>query len=343
MAKTLLTRSAGIVVMTALLLLAIGASQASAATSYVPSGSFGNGAGGAPSAEDGMFDRPKRVAVDHDNGHVYVVDADNDRIQVFAVDGSSASYLTEITGLDDPYGVAIDQSASPISVYVSDAGNNRVLKLDSDGAATPAFTPDAGFGVAQGTGATRVGDFHADVEVDPSTGELLVADPADDVIQRYAAADGSFVDAFNGAGSPDGSFTGLEDVATDGAHVYAVDSRGGPATDGNPSRTEQFSAGGAHEQTLRPLQAEGDGLVAVDPGTSNLLVGDVRFFSPRVHVFDGATHLTSINVPSTAQLTGLAVDGATTGRLYAAGDDPFCDGACGEIGVKVLEPAESRT
>lgn len=315
------------------------ASSAPAATSYVPDSSIGSG----PGSGQSEFAQSQRIAVDRGSGDVYVVDAGNDRVQVFSASGA---YLTEIGGLDEPFGIAIDQSASPISVYVADAGNLRIAKLDSDGAATPSFTLDASFVIPAGAGASKVGDFHAPLAVDPANGDLFVADRADNQIQRYSA-DGTFEDAANGADSPDGAFAHLEDVAIGNGHLYVVDARGGAAGDGNPSRVLQLSLGGDFEQTLRPLteEGQGDGLVAVDPNNGNVLVGDVRGFSANVHVFDSTgQRLTTRSVASPlgespTRLTGLAVDGSTTEALYAAGDD-LCEGACGPIAVQVLAPAE---
>ncbi len=318
-------------VVAALIAMFAFADAAYAATGYVPSGTFGSG----PGAGSGEINTPRRIAVDQNSGDVYVVDSANNRVEAF---DSAGAYLTEISGLDDPYGIAIDQSASPIALYVSVAG--EILKLDSNGAPTPTFAADPGFtSPAAGTGSSKVGNFHAPLAVDPASGDLFVADRADNLIQRYTDA-GVFVDAFNGADSPDGAFTGLEDIAAASGHVYVADARGGAATDGNPSRVLQFSTSGPFEQGLRPLTGEGDGLLAVDPNNGNVLIGDVRGFGARIHVFDASGKRLATLTMNTALLTGLAVDGAGNEDLYAAADDPYCGGACGPIGIQVLAPAQ---
>jgi hypothetical protein len=339
MTKTLRTSGSRAALLTIALILVFGASQALAATGYSPQGSFAGG----PGSGTGELATPERIAVDWDGGDVYVVDSANDRVQVFEVGGASATYLTQFAGFDEPYGIAIDQSASPISIYVSDAANDRIVKLDSNGADTPVFTPDAGFtSPALGGAAGEVGDFHADVEVDPANGDLLVADPSDNLVQRYSA-DGTFLSSFDGTDTPDGAFTGLVDMAVDDGTIYVLDSQGGSPADGNPSRVLELDALGAYQDTVRPLSATGDGYLAVDPNNSNLLVGNAQPFGNRIDVFNGGSHVTGFNPPGIAQYTGLAVDGATTGRAYAVSDDPFCGGVCGTVGVNLLDPVETAT
>jgi DNA-binding beta-propeller fold protein YncE len=74
----------------------------------------------------GQFDFPPGVAVDA-AGHVYVTDANNDRIQKFTGNGtfltawgSAGSGLGE---LSFPIGIAVDGNGD---VYVVDTGNERI-------------------------------------------------------------------------------------------------------------------------------------------------------------------------------------------------------------------------
>ncbi|HYH53615.1 MAG TPA: hypothetical protein VD761_05745 [Solirubrobacterales bacterium] len=317
------------------------ADTADAATGYGSTGAFGSG----PGAGNGEFTGPGRIAVDEDNGNVYVVDRGNDRIQVFGPDGSAASFLTEVTGFDDPYGIAIDQSASPIAIYVSDAGANRIVKLVSDGAATPSFSDSPGFSSPlPGAGAGRLGSFMSPLAVDPKSGDLLVADTGKDLVQRFNS-NGGFEFDINGEGAPDGPFVGLEDIASNSdGDIFVIDGPPGGPKGGQPSRLERYSSSGQHEATLRTLQNEGDGLLALDPDGDSLVVADVRDFSSRIHIVDQTTgeRLAAAGVGA-AEITGAAIDGSTTGRLYLATDDRFCGGGCGPIATLVFEPFELPT
>ncbi|HEY6781437.1 MAG TPA: hypothetical protein VI111_10805, partial [Thermoleophilaceae bacterium] len=336
-------RGAALAVALIALCLLLGGAEARAATGYTQAGSFtGTPSLGCPSALAGELCSPQRVAVDADNGQVYVVDSANDRVQIFEPDGGSLAYVAEITGLDDPYGIAIDQTAAPISVYVSLAGTHEIVKLDSNGAATPTFSASGSFvSPAAGAGSGKLGSFRSPLAVDPTDQTLLVADTGKNLVQRFGA-NGAFVSDFDGSGSPDGVFAHLEDVAVSAAgQVFVADAQGGAAGDGSPSRVDRFSAAGAHQASVRALQAEGDGLIALDAASDTIVVGDARGFSgASLRVLDASTldRIVTISVPGAAKLTGLAVDPGASGRLYAVSDDPFCGGACGPIGIQVFQP-----
>src|SRR5690606_21945023 len=81
-------------------------------------GSYGNG--------EGQFKDPRDVAVDRD-GHIYVADTGNHRIQKF---NASMEYVTEWSIAGNPSGIDVDRLGN---VYVTDSDNHRVLKFDSVG------------------------------------------------------------------------------------------------------------------------------------------------------------------------------------------------------------------
>ena len=77
---------------------------------------------------------PSGVAVDN-GGNVYVADSRNDRVQVFASDGTFIRKWGS-TGQGSgqfwlPSGIAVDSQGN---VYVADCGNDRIQKFTSDGA-----------------------------------------------------------------------------------------------------------------------------------------------------------------------------------------------------------------
>jgi DNA-binding beta-propeller fold protein YncE len=116
------------------------------------------------------------VAVDPNNGNVYVVDGGDDKVEQF---GSGGNYLSQFgTGgigngqLDVPSGVAVDSAGA---VDVVDRGNNRVEQFDALGNYVSQFT----------TGATP--DQHPfGVAIDPSTQDLYVTDDGHDEVEKFA-------------------------------------------------------------------------------------------------------------------------------------------------------------
>jgi DNA-binding beta-propeller fold protein YncE len=88
---------------------------------------------------DGQFQEPWGVAVDQE-GHVYVADTWNHRIQKFTLDGkflakwgffaTTDGQLGQPVAMWGPRAIAIDSQGN---VYVTDTGNKRVQKFDPDG------------------------------------------------------------------------------------------------------------------------------------------------------------------------------------------------------------------
>lgn len=333
-------------------------SQAQAADQfYLHAGSFaGEGSG------DGELSAPGRVAIDSDSGDVYVADRGNDRIEVYGAEAGGGTYLTQFgAGLDAPFGIAIDQGSG--DVYVTDSGNSRIVKYNSDGAAVPTFTIDAGFtSPALGTAANQIGDFEADIAVDPTSGDLLVADAANNLVKRFSSS-GAHLANFGGSDSPDGAFTGLLDldVAPNG-DIVVLDSQGpvfvhcggepDPCPGNNffnaaPSRVERFSPAGVHAGTVVPLASEGNGLVAVDPNNSQIVVGMVNpqeTSNVKVYRADGVRITTFTTKTERTGMAGLAVAGAPGERLYVVTDkvvQEFNESVFGAVGVEAYDPVNA--
>ncbi len=102
---------------------------------FSPSGEFLFEWGGHGS-EPGQFIRPQNLVVDAQD-HVWVVDACNDRIQVFDATGSSAQLIqiwgergSELGQLRYPYDLILDDDGD---VYVCEFGNHRIQKFTRDG------------------------------------------------------------------------------------------------------------------------------------------------------------------------------------------------------------------
>lgn len=283
-------RGIQIVALALALTFAFGVSQALAVDqTYLRIGSFSGG----PGAGDEELNHPRRIAVDPSNGDLYVADRDNDRVVVYrpAAGLPPAAYLTQFGAgqLDEPFGVAV---AANGDVYVSSAGNDRIVKFESDGATTPSFTVDPGFtSPALGVAADQIGDFEADVAVDPASGDLLVVDPAANLIKRFDST-GAHLANIDGSSSPQGAFQDLLDidVAPDGS-IYALDASGPlvieggapPCTGntycatGNTVRVVRLDADGTNgANVLAPTTAETYGLLAYDPGSSQVLLANIN-------------------------------------------------------------------
>jgi len=85
-----------------------------------------------PSIDTGLFFGPRDVAV-HD-GEIFVTDTGNERVQVFASDGTFlrafGGYGTEPGKLIEPVGIAVSDDGL---VYVADSGNYRLSIFERDG------------------------------------------------------------------------------------------------------------------------------------------------------------------------------------------------------------------
>lgn len=317
---------AAAVVLVATLALGLPFAAQAADYTYKRVGEFGSGPGSAA----GELDAPRRLAVEDRTGDVFVVDQANDRFQVFAPSGSSAAFLAESAAglLSQPFGIAIHEQAGQTEVYVSDAGNDRLIKLDSDEGNPPTFTVDPSFSSpAKGAGPEQVGDFEASLAVDQATGDLLLADPSDNLVKRFDSS-GAFVSAFDGSTAPAGGFTGLADIAVEGdGGILVVDSNGpiyvGGEGPSSPSRIERFAADGNHLATIAPPALSGNGLVAADGGHGQVVAADI---APGIglSVFNAAGSVAAIGGfpldEHFGTLTGLAYGAADGGRLYLVTD-----------------------
>jgi hypothetical protein len=286
------------VLLSALALLAIGAASAQAETSYWPAGTFASTQG----PGDGELSDPQDLAVETSTGNILLVDRGNNRVQVFAPDGSGlGTYLTQFgTGvLNAPLGIAIDQSTG--DVYVSDA--TQVVKFDTDGAPVPTYTQDLFFTSPAVTGP---------LAFDQTAHQLLVA--ATDHVRRYStvgAAGASFDGATSGI-----AFTNLKDIAIqDDGDVVVIDDL----------RIVRFKDDNGYAATLNA----GVGPVALTavPGTDNLLVGQNAGYTPDSATYNLFSHirryagdtLTGTSVPpaNIQGFYGLAVGGDSAHQLYA--------------------------
>lgn len=320
----------------ALVVVVLAAVAASAVAEFVPSGSFSG-----PGAGDGELNTPRRAAVEQSTGNLFVVDSGNDRVQVFSRDGDSGAYLTQFGAgtLDDPFGIAIDESGGQTVVYVSSASNGgEIVKFESDEAATPTLTVDATYtSPVQGADADQVQSFASPLVLAPN-GDLWVADRGAEVLKRFDAS-GAHVAGSNFDGSTSGTaFTGLLDVAVDPStgDLLVVDENGDTANSTGTGRVERFAADGSHELTIGPVGPnQRPATVTVNPSSGDVIVSGeqdavYRDSYPTIHQYasDGALR-DEFPLSGSAVYTsihGLAIDTANA-RLYVVLDSGYYFGA----------------
>jgi DNA-binding beta-propeller fold protein YncE len=279
-------------------------------------GSFGSAGSGA-----GQFQSPVGVAVDQNNGRVYVADSGNARIQKFdskgkftaaigwgVTDGKTVSEVCKdkkkcqagIAGsgpgqFSNPTSVAVDSSSGPSrgAVYVGDTGTNVVVKLNASGkylsTITGSITPQGHFVSLAG------------VAVDQG-GNLWTADAATGNVDEFGN-NGHFIQQWN---SP----SGVRAIAVDAINgaVYLIN--GGGAT-------QRFTLDGVAGTTID----NGSGTaLALDPKTGNLYVDH----GADVVVYDstGARIDTLFSLGATTNSQGLALAAPSSSgrqnRLYVS-------------------------
>jgi len=132
---------------------------------------------GSQGSAAGQFSNPMGIGVNA-SGHVFVVDTDNNRIQVFTDDGAFiqtwGSFGTGPGQFDMPWGLAVGPDGH---IYVSDSGNHRVQE----------FLPNGDFVMSWGTQGIGPGQFDhpSGIAVD-SNGNVYVADEGLNRVLKFA-------------------------------------------------------------------------------------------------------------------------------------------------------------
>jgi NHL repeat-containing protein len=270
----------------------------SASAAFGPVSSFG-GVGSS------QISHPQGVAVDS-TGHVYVVDAGNNRVEKFAGDGGFLSTLSA-TGDFQPQDVAVSGG----SVYVSSL--NRVDIWNSLSVHS-SFVPS---GLGSGYG----------IAVD-SSGNIYVSDFLNSQIREYNGL-GIFVKAIGSEGSGTGQMEHPRGLAIDGSNtLYVADPSNGRvdkfATSGAslgdipmPTYTVNTS-GGTFSGRVNPQDVDVDGTGRVfvpDSGVHSNLVAVLGANSSVQQEF-GAPDSDPANVCKVSSPWGLAI--SSSGTLYVA-------------------------
>jgi DNA-binding beta-propeller fold protein YncE len=227
----------------------------------------------------------------------------------------------------------------------------KIFKFVPDNRASPtsfsealSFTsPVEGSNAAAG----EIGSFASALAVDPSNGDLLVADAGNLRVSRFTSI-GAFVGSFTGAGSEAGVFTSLWDIAVDATGSSYVVANGtlDPAQQSvSGARVERFTQNGVAGGALdAPGTLERARSVAVDPDSGDVLVvtgGSFLDGPATLNQFHNGKVIFSVQYSSTLLLTaGLAANGGSPERAYSLtipGFDIF-QGPYGFSSVQVFEP-----
>jgi DNA-binding beta-propeller fold protein YncE len=182
----------------------------------------------------GQVSKPRRIALDS-YGHLWVADAQNQRIEVF---GEKGEYITNFgsfgTGGEEmhfPTGVAVDPRGN---VWIADDENNRIDKWKIPSSWPPIYS--GAFG-EEGIGSGEF-DEPTGVAVSPINGTVVVSDEQNDRIEEFTEG-GGFIEAFGHEGSGSGELEEPRGVA--------VDSKGDVwVTDTGNDRVEEFSEQGSY-------------------------------------------------------------------------------------------------
>ena len=181
---------------------------------------------GSSGSSTGKFDIPTDLAVSKDNGDIYVVDSDNNRVQRFNSNGSydNLEFGSSSSGdeeyLGTPSAIAIDKKSD--YVYVADSSKDSISVFEEDG--------DFKFKFGESGSSDDEFDNPSGMVIDDSNQMLYVADTDNNRIKIYELTDGDncpsgtdeveedevcFVDDFGSSGSSDGKFDKPEGLAYD--------------------------------------------------------------------------------------------------------------------------------
>ena len=179
--------------------------------------------------EEGQFERPHDLDFGPTQDKLYVIDRDNQRVQVFDKNGT---YLFEWGSEGEgegefalPYGMDVDSEGN---VWVADRGGHRIQKFDHEG----------NFLLEFGSDGTGEGEFShpRQVAVNDALQYVYVADSRNHRIQKFDI-NGNFIDSFGTEGNQSGQFNLPTSVIIDSRGYLYVNERGN-------ERVQKFDANG---------------------------------------------------------------------------------------------------
>ncbi len=177
--------------------------------------SWGSDPVGQPMSGDGQFFGPRAIVVDA-NGHIFVADTGNKRIEEFDADGNFvASHGGPGAGLgffNEPVGLAVDRAGN---FYVADTWNQRIEKF------APDFKPITSWPVPGWDSQSVVDKPYLAVD---GAGNVYVTDPPGNRVIEFGP-NGQIVATWGKLGTDASSFHTPTGIAVDSAgNVFVTDS-----------------------------------------------------------------------------------------------------------------------
>lgn len=179
----------------------------------VPGPATSSPLGGPVSGSPGVYSGPTGVAVNPINGDVYIADPANNEIEQVTPGGTLSIVAGTGTAgaptpgpatssdLNSPYGVATDSSGD---LFIADYGNAEVEEVDTSG--NLSIKAGTGTSGTPAPGPATSVDLNAPTAVAVNGGNLYIADPFSNVVEKVAAGN---LTIFAGPGGADSSSAGL--------------------------------------------------------------------------------------------------------------------------------------
>ena len=265
-----------------------------------------------------FFPGPAGIAIDPNNGDVYVADTGNHRIQKFTSDGAFITTWGSVGSNDgqfsSPIGITVDTAGN---VYVSDASSHRIQKFTSNGV----------FITKWGTGGSGNGQFNVplDLATDQSN-NVYVVDKQNNRIQKFDST-GGFITKWGSLGPNDGQFT-FADIASGIIGITVVPSSGDVyVSDFGNHRIQMFDSDGTF---LTKFSSVGSGNGQVDhpagialDQNDNIYVADSG--NSRIQAFTGSIELPNRPPAAVSQTVSTNEDTPKSMHLNAtdADNDPL--------------------
>ena len=167
---------------------------------------------------DSQFVRPHDLDFSPSEDKLYIVDRDNNRIQVFDKNGTFLFKWGEEGEGDGefalPYGIDVDKEGN---IWVADRGNNRIQKFDAEG----------NFLLAFGSEGEGEGEFRElrHVGVDDHLQYVYAVDSENHRIQKFDI-NGNFIESFGELGDAPGQFNVPVTIVIDSKGDLFVNERG---------------------------------------------------------------------------------------------------------------------